>query len=168
MVSWWGVLIFIVFVAVPLEGFSADFSGPVVSVLDGDTIEVMHNQYPERIRLSGIDCPEKGQAFGKRAKQAASELVYGKEVTLQTHGKDKYKRTLADVLLPDGTNVNQELVKQGWCWWYRKYAASDSELERLEIEARTQRLGLWATESPVSPWEWRAQRQDATKRSLQN
>jgi len=63
----------------------------------GDTIEVLHNQRPERIRLSGIDCPEKGQAYGKRAKQAASELVFGKDVTLQTHGKDKYGRTLADV-----------------------------------------------------------------------
>ena len=89
---------------------------------DGDTIEVLHNQHPERIRLSGIDCPEKGQVYGKRAKHAASELVYGKEVTLQTHGRDKYKRTIGDVILPDGMNLNQELVKQGWCWWYRKYA----------------------------------------------
>ena len=95
---------------------AADFSGRVVGVIDGDTLEVLHNRHPERIRLSGIDCPEKGQAFGKRAKQAASELVFGKEVTLQTHGYDKYKRTLADVLLPDGTNANQELVKNGWCW----------------------------------------------------
>ena len=68
---------------------AADFSGSVVSVLDGDTIEVLHKQHPERIRLSGIDCPEKGQAFGKKAKQAASALVFGNEVTLQTYGKDK-------------------------------------------------------------------------------
>jgi endonuclease YncB( thermonuclease family) len=93
----------------------ADFSGPVVSVLDGDTIEVLHNQHHERIRLSGIDCPEKGQAYGNNANHAASSLVFGKEVTLQTHGKDKYGRTLADVLLPDGTNVNHELVKECWC-----------------------------------------------------
>ena len=59
--------------------FVADFSGPVVSVLDGDTLEVLHNRHPERIRLSGIDCPENGQAYGTRAKQAASELVYGKD-----------------------------------------------------------------------------------------
>ena len=95
---------------------AADFSGPVVLILDGDTVEVLHNSHPERIRLSGIDCPEKGQAYGQRAKQAASALVFGKEVTLQTHGKDKYGRTLADVLLPDGTNVNHALVKEGWCW----------------------------------------------------
>jgi endonuclease YncB( thermonuclease family) len=101
---------------------ASDFSDSAVSMLDGDTIEVLHNHHPERIRLSGIDCPEKGQAFGKKAKQAASELVFGKEVTLQTHGKDKYSRTIADVILPDGTNVNRSLVKDGWCWWYRKYA----------------------------------------------
>ena len=91
----------------------ADFSSPVISVLDGDTIEVLHNNCTERIRLNGIDCPERGQAYGKKAKQAASALVFGKQVTLQTFGKDKYGRTIADVLLPDGTNVNHELVKDG-------------------------------------------------------
>ena len=136
----------------------ADFSGPVVSVLDGDTIEVLHSQHPERIRLSGIDCPEKGQAFGTRAKQAASELVYGKEVTVHTHGHDKHKRTLGDVILPDGTNVNHTLVKDGWCWWYRKYAPLNTELEQLEKSAREARKGLWVDPHPVPPWEWRKQR----------
>ncbi len=133
----------------------ADFTGPVVSVLDGDTIGVLHNQRPERIRLNGIDCPEKGQAYGKRAKQAASQLVFGKQVTLQTHGLDKYGRTIADVLLPDGTNVNQTLVKDGWCWWYRKYAPLDTKLEMLEAVAKAARRGLWADPHPVPPWEWR-------------
>lgn len=95
---------------------AANFSGPAVSVLDGDTIEVLHNNHAERIRLNGIDCPEKGQAYGKRAKQAASELVFGKQVTLQTFGKDKPGRTIADVLLPDRTSLNHTLVKDGWCW----------------------------------------------------
>ena len=111
--------------------------------------------HPERIRLSGIDCPEKGQAYGNRAKQAASALVFGKEVILQTHGQDKYGRTLADVFLPDGTNVNHTLVKDGWCWWYRKYAPGDTVLEGLEKEAREAKKGLWADPQPVPPWEWR-------------
>jgi endonuclease YncB( thermonuclease family) len=138
--------------------FLADFTTHVVGVLDGDTIEVLHNGRAERIRLSGIDCPEKGQAYGKRAKQAASELVFGKDVTLQTHGHDKYGRTLADVLLPDGTNVNHTLVKDGWCWWYRKYAPGDTELEQLEKSAREAKKGLWADPQPVPPWEWRRRR----------
>lgn len=137
------------------HAFSADFTGQVVSVLDGDTVEVLHNQHPERIRLHGIDCPEKGQAYGQNAKHATSDLVFGKEVTVQTHGHDKYKRTIADVLLPDGTNVSQELAKQGWCWWYRKYAPGDTVLEWLEKEAREARRGLWADPNPIPPWEWR-------------
>jgi len=138
--------------------FTTRFTGPVVSVLDGDTIEVLHNTRAERIRLNGIDCPEKGQAYGKRAKQAASELIFGKEVTLQIYGKDKYRRTIADVLLPDGTNVNHTLVKEGWCWWYRKYAPGDVMLEELESRARASGIGLWADSHPVPPWEWRKRR----------
>jgi len=122
---------------------AADYPGKVVGVIDGDTIDVLNGHHTERIRLSGIDCPEKGQAFGKRAKQVASELVFRKEVTLQTHGYDKYKRTRAGVPLPDGTNVNHTLVKDGWCWWYRKYAPEEA------------RKGLWADPQPVPPWEWR-------------
>lgn len=92
---------------------TANFTDPVVSFLDGDTIEVLHNTHPERVRLSCIDCPEKGQAFGTRAKQAASALVFGRDVILQTHGQDKYNRTLADVFLRNGTHVNHTLVKDG-------------------------------------------------------
>ena len=147
---------------------AAELTGSVVSVLDGDTIEVLHQQHPERIRLSGIDCPEKSQAFGQRAKQAASALVYGKEVTIQTHGHDKYKRTIGEVILPDGKSLNQGLVKQGWCWWYRKYAPGNTALEGLETEAREARKGLWADPQPMPPWEWRAQRRGAAKGSLHN
>ena len=137
----------------------AEFFGPVVSVLDGDTIEVLHNTRPERVRLSGIDYPENGQAFGTRAKQAASALVFGRDVILQTHGQDKYGRTLADVVLRDGTNVNQALVKDGWCWWYRKYAPGNIDLERLEKDARDAKKGLWADPAPVPPWEcWKRTR----------
>ena len=133
----------------------ADFSGSVVGVSDGDTITVLHHGKAEKIRLNGIDCPEKGQAYGKKAKQAASNLAFGRDVTIETHGKDKYGRTIGDVLLPDGTNVNHTLVKEGWCWWYRKYAPRDTVLEGLEMEAREGKKGLWADPLPVPPWEWR-------------
>jgi micrococcal nuclease len=112
------------------------FSGPVVSVLDGDNIEVLNGHHADRISLSGIDCPEKGQAFGNRAKQAASALVFGKDTILQTHDLDKYKRTIGDVILPDGTHVNYALVKDGWCWWYRKHVPGDHALKALEKKPR--------------------------------
>jgi endonuclease YncB( thermonuclease family) len=121
---------------VPCSTVAAENQGEVIRIMDGDTIEGLHNSKAERIRLSGIDCPEKGQAFGKRVKQATSALVFGKDVNLQTHGQDKYKRTLADVILPDGTNVNHELVKQGWCWWYRKYVPQDAEIEKRETRRK--------------------------------
>jgi endonuclease YncB( thermonuclease family) len=95
---------------------------------------------------------------GKRAKQAASELVFGKEVTLQTFGKDKYGRTIADVLLPDRTNVNHKLVKEGWRWWYRKYAPGNTELEKLEKAAREAKRGLWIDPAPIPPWVYRKAR----------
>jgi micrococcal nuclease len=121
----------------------------------GDTIEVLRNKHSERIRLNGVDCPENGQAYGKRAKQAASALVFGKDVSLQTFGKDKYGRTIADVFLPDGTNINHQLVKDGWCCWYRKYAPLNTELEKLEQNARDVKKGLWIDPTPVPPWVYR-------------
>ena len=92
--------------------------------------------------------PAKGVHTGDRAGGAAR-----KEVTIQTHGKDKYKRTLAEVLLHDGSNFNHMLVKDGWCWWYRKYAPGDTVLEGLEKEAREAKKGLWVDPQPVQPWE---------------
>jgi endonuclease YncB( thermonuclease family) len=91
----------------------------------------------------------------RKAKQAASELAFGNEVTIQIHGHDKYKRTIADVLLPDGTNVNHTLVEEGWCRWYRKYASGDTVLEGQEAEAQEGRTGLWVDPHPMPPWEWR-------------
>lgn len=118
-----------------------------------NTLEVLHHNRAERIRLSGIDCPEKGQAYGQRAKQAASGLVHGKDVTPLTHSFDKYGRTLVDVLLPDGTNVNHMLVKNGGCWWYWKYTPGETVLEGLEQDAREAMKELWADPQPVPPWE---------------
>jgi len=136
------------------SAMAGEFTGPVVSVLDGDTIEVLNKKRPERIRLGGIDCPEKRQPFGQEAKDAASALVFGKDVAVQKRGKDKNGRTLAEVLLSDGTNVNQMLVAEGWCWWYPKHAINGKALKRLESEARTAKRGLWADPYPVPPWEW--------------
>lgn len=134
------------------------WNGSVVGVLDGDTLDVLHMRHAERIRLYGIDCPEKRQAFGKVAKLATSALVFGRTITVKPHDTDRYKRVVAEVFLPDGTNLNQQLVRDGWCWWYRKYAADDTTLEQLEAKARAEKKGLWADPEPVPPWEWRKQK----------
>jgi endonuclease YncB( thermonuclease family) len=151
----WMFLFCLTLILFPLAVLAANLSSKVIGVLDGDTIEVLHDQKTERVKLHGIDCPEKGQAFAQRAEQATSALVFGKEITLQTHGEDIYGRTIADVLLSDGTNVNQQLLKEGWCWWYEKHAPNDLALKRSEQEAKAAKRGLWADANPVPPWLYR-------------
>jgi micrococcal nuclease len=128
--------------------------GKVVGVKDGDTIVVFINGRAETVRLQGIDCPEKSQAFGKKAKMYTSHFCFGKEVTLNTTGKrDRYKRILAEVLA-EGRSLNEALVKEGLAWHYTKYS-SDKRLAQIEDAARNAGLGLWAESKPVPPWEFR-------------
>ena len=136
------------------NGWAAEFTASVVAVLDGDTIEVRHEKRTERLRLHGIDCPEKWQAYGARAKQASSALLFGKDVTVHTHGRDKHRRTLGTVFR-DGINLNHLLVKEGWCWWFQKYAPKDTLLKQFEEEAKAEKKGLWADPKPVPPWLYR-------------
>jgi len=131
------------------------FTGKVVGINEGDTLTVLRGRNPAKIRLHGIDAPEAGQGLGTRVKQAASELVFGKVATVQPPGTDRYGRTVALVMLPDGRTLNHELVRSGFAWWSRKYVPGDTTLERLEAEARGARRGLWSQASPIAPWEWR-------------
>jgi micrococcal nuclease len=143
--------ILVLFLAFPV--WAETFSGKVVAVLDGDTIDVMHQGRAERIRLEGVDCPEK-QAFGNKAKQFTADLMMGQEVNVIAQKRDRYGRTLGYVILPDGRNLNRELVQAGLAWWYRQFS-SDSSLGELEAEARAARRGLWKDPHPLPPWEFR-------------
>jgi endonuclease YncB( thermonuclease family) len=138
-----------------------EFSAKVVGVTDGDTITVLKDRTQVPVRLDGIDCPERGQAFGSRAKDFTSELAFGKVVTIRPRITDRYGRTVAEVLLPDGRSLNHELVRAGFAWWFRKYATDDTGLRRLEEDARAAKRGLWADNRPLSPWSWRNQRATA-------
>lgn len=132
----------------------ATFTGKVTGIKDGDTFEVLYDNQPERVRLAEIDCPEKAQAFGTKAKQFASDLCFGKTVTVINTGRDRYGRIVGKVVTEDGVNVNEELVKAGYAWHYKQY--SDSELlDEYEQQAREQKLGLWSAKRPVAPWDYR-------------
>ena len=131
-----------------------DFSGQLVKVTDGDTVQVLHDGKEEKVRLEGIDCPEMGQAYGRKAKQYVIEIAAGKIVKVQATGKDRYGRTLGNVILPDGKNLNHQLVKEGFAWWFQKYS-NDIILRDLEKEARDNKRGLWTDTKPIAPWEWR-------------
>ena len=135
-------LVALIFLAWVVPARAEDFAGKVMGVSDGDTITVLRGRTPVKIRLHGIDAPETGQDFGTRAKQAASDLAFGKVVTVQPRGTDRYGRTVALVVLPDGRILNHELVRSGYAWWYKKYAPGDTTLEQLEAEARGARRGL--------------------------
>lgn len=131
------------------------FSAKVTGVQEGDILRVEQDGKQKKIRLWGIDCPEINQKFGSNAKKFTSDLALGKTVTLKVLEMDAYKRQVAFVILPDGRNLNHELVKAGMAWWFVRYAAKDAELEQLEGAAKKSKAGLWAEETPTPPWEHR-------------
>jgi len=139
----------------PIAGASAEeFRGKVIGVTDADTIPVLHDRHPRKIRLGSINAPEKGQAFGERARQFTARLTFGQEVIVRVTGHDRDGRSVADVILADGRNLNRELVRAGYAWWFRQYSM-DRALGVLEAEARAARSGLWADPRPIPLWEWR-------------
>lgn len=134
--------------------------GLVVSIADGDTLTVLDAQKVQhKIRLAGIDTPERRQPFGQRAREALSHLVFQKVVLVLTEKRDRYGRWVAKVI-SDGRDVNLSLVVDGWAWHYKKYAGEQSASDRLlyasaEEDARSQRRGLWSDPHAIAPWDWR-------------
>lgn len=143
-----------------LTGNGATIEGKVVGVADGDTITVLDSTNTQhKIRLSGIDAPEKGQPFGNRSKQSLSDLVFAKTVAVDTDKRDKYKRNVGKVMV-DGFDANLEQIRRGMAWHYKAYEREQSALDRraysdAEIEAKAARRGLWVDSEPVPPWDFR-------------
>jgi endonuclease YncB( thermonuclease family) len=150
-------LALLLIVLAPTPSHAADYTAKIIGISDGDTITVLIDDRTQvKVRLHGIDAPETGQDYATRSKQAASELAFGKAVIVRPTSTDRYGRTVAEVVLPDGRSLNRELVRQGMAWWFREYAPNDRELERLETEAREAKRGLWSQPNPIPPWDWRA------------
>lgn len=135
----------------------AEFTGSVISITDGDTITVLQDQTPIKVRLEGIDAPEAKQAFGSKAREALKEMCpINSTVTVEQTGTDRYGRTLG-VVLVDGVSINAKMVQDGWAWHFVKYS-DDETLAALEQEARAERRGLWKDDNPLPPWEFRARK----------
>ncbi|HDS3501229.1 TPA: thermonuclease family protein [Enterobacter cloacae] len=133
----------------------ADISGKVVRVLDGDTVEVMAEGVATRVRLNGIDAPEKAQPYGQRSKQTLTDAVGGKTVLVVGDKRDRYGRLLATLML-DGRDINATQVYSGMAWVYRYQGhATEPAYLRYERDARTARRGLWSEKEPVEPSNWR-------------
>lgn len=134
--------------------FAQSVSGKIISASDGDTIVLRSSDGVNyRIRLNGVDCPEKSQDFGKRAKDFTWNFCYGKNLTANLLSKDKYDRNIAEVFA-DGQSLNRALLAAGLAWHYKKYN-NDPELAGLENEARAAKRGLWSIPNPMAPWDFR-------------
>ena len=146
----------------------------VVKVVDGDTVTIVDDSGKKhRIRLAGIDAPEKDQPYGDKSTQGLNKLISGRIVTIEYEKRDRYKRIVGKVLVdPPGDvfcmaldcvkkiDAGLEQIKSGLAWHYKYYQMEQSEEDRrlyseAELEARIQQIGLWVDEEPIAPWEWR-------------
>ena len=167
-------LTFLLFFSIPPLVLAATLQGKVVKVADGDTITIMDDSgNKHRIRLGGIDAPEKDQPYGKESTQSLLELTSGKTVVIEYEKHDRYKRIIGKVLVdPPGEvfcmaldcvkkiDVGLEQIKRGLAWHYKRYQGEQSVEDRgtygvAEVEAREKPLGLWKGDEPMAPWDWR-------------
>ncbi len=145
-----------------LSATAADIVGRVVGVSDGDTITVLVDNHDRlKVRLAGIDAPEKSQPFGSVSKKSLSDQVFGKTVNIESNKKDRYGRFLGRVIF-NGTDVCLEQIRSGMAWHYKRYSNEQSESLRREYadaesQARQLKIGLWSEPTPVAPWEYRHQ-----------
>ncbi len=149
---------------------ASNLTGRVVGVSDGDTVTVLDaNKRTHKIRLLGIDSPEKKQPFGERAKQSLSDLVFNKQVTVEGSKQDRYGRSLGKIVL-DGQDINLEQIRRGMAWHYKQYARDQPLEDRMayaeaETAARQSRTGLWQDAHPVPPWSFRREAREQNARA---
>ena len=139
---------------------AADLRGRVVAVSDGDTVTVLDaERHQYKVRLAGIDAPEKAQAFGQASKISLSDQIFGREVAVSWEKKDRYGRIIGKISV-DQRDVCLEQIRRGMAWHYKQYARDQAPDDRgayaeAEVAARAARAGLWHDLAPVPPWEWR-------------
>ena len=130
-------------------------SGTVVGIKDGDTVVVLDSlNYQTTLRLAEVDCPEKDQPFGTKAKQFTSEQIYRKQIKYIVTDIDRYGRSIAKIYYDDNKYLSAEIIKNGFGWQYKKYSTSVS-LAKLEKDARNNKRGLWIEPHPIYPSDWR-------------
>lgn len=161
--------LFILFLALAQPIAHADtLTGRVVRVTGGDTIVILDaSNTQHKIRLQGIDAPERGQAFGTKSKEHLSELVAGKSVVVDYDKYDRYQRVLGKVLLND-LDMNLKQIEAGMAWHYKKYENEQTISDRIkysdaEREARRVRRGLWQDTNPMAPWDYRQAKREQRK-----
>ncbi|HEY9678809.1 MAG TPA: thermonuclease family protein [Drouetiella sp.] len=143
----------------PVPANAESYSAKVVSVPDGDSLNIVRvggSGKSEKAILYGVDCPEMGQEFGPEARAFTDGACYKKEVKIDEINRDAKGRIIAKVYLPDGSNLNQQLVERGLAWWSDKYAPDDKTLKLLHDAAKAAKRGLWSSATkPIPPWIFR-------------
>jgi micrococcal nuclease len=142
----------------------ADFTGRVVSVADGDSLTLRNGTREIQVRLWGIDAPEHGQPWSKRAREALAARALRRDARVVERGIDAYGRTLARVSV-DGTDLAEAQLRDGWAWVFRRYT-DDPGFVALEADARASRRGLWADRDPEPPWRFRERAKSAGETPL--
>lgn len=142
-----------------MPAMAQTIQGRVVGISDGDTLTLLTRMNEQvRVRLDGIDAPEKSQAYGQRSKESLSSKAYGREVLAECHKSDQYGRKICTVMV-GGQNVNLSQVRDGMAWWYRHYQREQGSMaaqyQQAETYARQGKLGLWLDDNPQPPWEYR-------------
>ena len=126
----------------------------VIGIKDGDTIVVLlKNNETQTLRLAEIDCPEKTQEFGIKAKRFTSSQVYGKYIIFSVVSNDKYGRSIAKVYY-DNKYLSEELIKSGFAWFYKRYS-NNKKLQVLENEAKRNKIGIWSYKNSIEPYKFR-------------
>jgi len=129
--------------------------GKVIHIADGDTYTLLVEKNKKiRVRMHGIDAPEKTMPFYSVSKNFLKNLIFQKEIKLKKVGQDRYGRTLGYTFLLDGTDITHEMLKAGMVWHFKRYS-NDKILSKLEHEAKIKKNGLWIDENPIAPWEFR-------------
>lgn len=137
--------------------YAQTLTGRVVAIADGDTFTLLDSANKQtKIRLHGIDCPKRGQAYGKKATDFVSERIFRKIVKVIVKDIDRYGRTVGEVLYNDTINLNIEILAKGYAWHYKRYDKSEV-YANAEQSAKEKKLGLWQDEIAVAPWEYRKQ-----------
>ncbi len=144
-----------ILVVIPIFLFAQVYKGEVVKISDGDTFTLLVNGKEQvKVRIDGIDAPEKGQAFGNRAKEYLSKLIWGESVIVQVSKTDRYGRSIGKVSTPKITDVGLEMIKAGYAWQYRDYN-NDQSYTAAENFARKNMKGLWQDKNPIRPQDFR-------------
>lgn len=132
-----------------------EFYAQVIAIKDGDTVKILYEKQEYTVRLSHIDCPEKKQDYGKKAKQRTADLCFGKKVRIKHNGKkDRNGRILGEIFASKDLNVNKKMVEEGLAWHYTKFS-KDKTYAILEQQARSKKIGIWSLKNPIAPWDWR-------------